>query len=296
MEESPFPQPMEKERFASREQLLVQQSVLADFGAFALRSDDLDEVLTQACVLVERALETDLSKVLEITPDNDAMLVRAGVGWREGIVGEHLIPNDVRLSDGYALMTAKNVVSPDRATEDRFDYPAFMKEHGVQAFIDIIIPGPEADAPYGLLEVDSRVPRAFSEEDVAFLQNYANVIGAAVTRIRRKAELDVAISDRDRLLAELQHRVKNNLGIISGFVHFQTKRAKSVETRAELRAIADRIETLRLVHDKIYAGGTTDRVDVGAYLSELCGGLLRLHAEAADAGVRLRTDSRACYR
>jgi two-component sensor histidine kinase len=218
------------------------------------------------------------------------MLVRAGVGWREGIVGEHLVANDVRLSDGYALMTAKNVVSPDRATEDRFDYPAFMKEHGVQAFIDIIIPGPEADAPYGLLEVDSRVPRAFSQEDVAFLQNYANIIGAAVTRIRRKAELDVAISDRDRLLAELQHRVKNNLGIISGFVHFQTKRAKSVEARAELRAIADRIETLRLVHDKIYAGGTTDRVDVGAYLSELCGGLLRLHAEAADAGVRLRTD------
>lgn len=270
--------------------MLARQQVLADFGVFALQSDDLDDVLTQACVLIERALATDLSKVLEITPDRKAMLVRAGVGWNPGIVGQQLVANDHRLSDGYTLSVGGNVVSQDRRFEDRFDYPEFMKEHGVEAFIDVIIPGADAHTPYGLLEVDSRVPRDFGEEDVTFLQNYANVVGAAVARIRRRAELKVALADRERLLAELQHRVKNNLGLISGFVHFQTKRAKSVEAQAELRAIADRIEALRLVHNKIYTDGTFDRLDLGAYLAELCGGLLRLHAEAADAGVRLRTD------
>lgn len=281
---------MDGERQKNREQLLAQQQVLAEFGAFALQADELDEILTQACVLIERALGTELSKVLEIQPSGDALLVRAGVGWGPHIVGEHLVANDHRLSDGYTLSTGNSVVSPDRSHEQRFDYPQFMADHGVEAFIDVIIPGPEADAPYGLLEVDSRTPRNFDGHDVAFLQSYANLIGGAVTRIRRKAELEAALRSQERLLAELQHRVKNNLAVIAGFVHFQTKRARSAEAMAELRAIANRIETLRLVHEKIYAGGTTDWVELGAYLSELCGGLLRLHLEAADGGVRLRTD------
>lgn len=283
---------MDGERNKDRGQLLAQQQVLADFGALALKSDDLDEILTEACILIERALGTDLSKVLEILPSGEAMLVRAGVGWKPGIVGKQLVATDHRLSDGYALSIGKNVVSPDRTTEQRFEYPDFLKEHGVQAFVDIIIPGPEANAPYGLLEVDNRQPREFDEDDVAFLQSYANLVGAAVTRIRRKAALETALADQNRLLAELQHRVKNNLAVISGFVHLQSKRARSAEAIAELRAIADRIETLRLVHEKIYAGGTTDSVDLGAYLTELCGGLLRLHSESAEAGVRVKTDLR----
>ena len=281
---------MDGERQKSREQLLAQQQVLADFGAFALQTDDLDEILTRACILIERALGTELAKVLEILPDRQFMLVRAGVGWRPGVVGQQLVPNDHRLSDGYSLSMGENIVSADRALERRFDYPDFLKEHGVHAFADIIIPGPEEDAPYGLLEVDSREPREFDEDDVAFLQSYANVIGAAVARIRRRKALENALADKERLLEELQHRVKNNLAVVTAVVRLRTTRAKSAETSAELRGILNRIETLRLVHEKIYAGGTTDRVDAGAYLTELCGGLLRLHEESARAGVRIRTD------
>jgi len=46
--------------------LLRQQSVLAKFGELALWSDDLDEILTQACRLVGEALVTDQAKVVEI--------------------------------------------------------------------------------------------------------------------------------------------------------------------------------------------------------------------------------------
>ncbi len=65
----------------SREQLIERQPVLAKFGEFALRSGDLQEVLDEACHLAGDALGTEVSKVLEVQPDGQLLLLRAGVGW-----------------------------------------------------------------------------------------------------------------------------------------------------------------------------------------------------------------------
>ena len=68
-------------------ELLRQQTTLARFGELALRSDNLDEILTEACRLVGGALGTDLAKVVELQADGRTLLVRAGVGWKPGVVG-----------------------------------------------------------------------------------------------------------------------------------------------------------------------------------------------------------------
>jgi hypothetical protein len=46
------------------EQMVRRQRALADFGEFALRSADLDDILMQACQLISQALGTDLAKVI----------------------------------------------------------------------------------------------------------------------------------------------------------------------------------------------------------------------------------------
>lgn len=67
--------------------LLREQTVLARFGELALKSDDLTEVLTEACRLIADRLGTGLAKVVELQADGHTLLVRAGVGWNEGILG-----------------------------------------------------------------------------------------------------------------------------------------------------------------------------------------------------------------
>ena len=68
------------------ETLLKRQQVLADFGEFALESQDLNEVLTEACRLVAEAFGITRAKILEIQEDGQALFVRAGVGWDPGEV------------------------------------------------------------------------------------------------------------------------------------------------------------------------------------------------------------------
>jgi PAS domain S-box-containing protein len=170
------------------EEALRQQSVLARFGELALRSNDLDEILAEACRLVGEALRTDLAKVMQLLEDGETLLVRAGVGWNPGVVGEVTVPTRDDTSEGHALKTGEPVISPDIEAETRFKYPAFLIEHGVKAVANVLIIGGVGKPPFGILQIDSRQPRAFDNRDTAFLRSYANLLAAAVDRLRTMAE------------------------------------------------------------------------------------------------------------
>ncbi len=169
-------------------ELLRQQNVLARFGERALKSGDLDEILYEACCLAGDALGTDLAKVMELQDDGFNLRIRAGVGWQPGVVGEVTVKVDDGSSEGHALQNGQPVISANIDTEDRFEYAAFIKDAGVKALVNVIIIGRDNDRPYGILQVDSRQPREFSENDINFLRSYANLIAAAVERLRISAE------------------------------------------------------------------------------------------------------------
>ena len=174
---------MNDENRADTLERLQQQTILARFGEFALKSDNLDEILTRACQLIGEALGTDLAKVMELAKDGMTLLVRAGVGWQPGVVGEVTIKATDETSEGLALRTGEPTVSPDIEHETRFSYPAFLTDHGVKAVANVLIIGGEGQPPFGMLQIDSRVPRRFTESDVAFLRSYANLMAGAVSRL-----------------------------------------------------------------------------------------------------------------
>jgi two-component sensor histidine kinase len=182
--------------------LLRQQTALARFGLFALESERLDDILNEACRLVGDALQTDLAKVVEVLADRDTLLVRAGVGWRPGVVGLTTRPIDPKSSEGFALLSGKPVISVDIDGEHRFTYAPFLKSHGVKAMVNVPIPGARGRKAFGLLQVDSRVPRGFNEDDILFLASYANLLASAVDRLLAFDNLQGANRELERRVAE----------------------------------------------------------------------------------------------
>jgi len=169
--------------------LLRQQAVLVEFGEFALKSNQLGEILQRACYFVASALRTDLAKVMELQEDGVTLLVRAGVGWPPGVVGRVTVEASPGSSEGYALQTGKPVYSSNIAIEERFEYAEFIKAAGVKALVNVIIIGGEGRPPYGILQVDSRNPHEFTDDDTDFLRSYANLLAAAVDRMRIMDEM-----------------------------------------------------------------------------------------------------------
>lgn len=196
-------------------QLLRQQTILAQFGELALRSDSLDEILTEACRLVGEAFGTDLTKVVELQPDGKTLLVRAGIGWKDGVVGVATIEAKENTSEGYALKTGEPMISPDIDQETRFEYAPFLIENGAKAVVNVIIIGGKDRPPFGILQVDSRKPRQFDDNDIAFLRSYANLLAATVDRLRVIEEMKDG-SARLRLALEAGELGSFELDLASG--------------------------------------------------------------------------------
>ncbi|MBB2675757.1 UNVERIFIED_ORG: PAS domain S-box-containing protein [Rhizobium esperanzae] len=180
-------------------QLLKRQKVLADFGEFALRSDDLDAILFEACRLVSDAVETQRSKVLEIHEGGKKLRVRAAIGWQPDIVGLELDMDDYS-SETYSIRTGEPVITQDITREERFRIPMFMKEAGVAALANVPIFLP-ANRAYGLLQVDDVEPRDFGEEDTQFLRTYATILGPVIDRLHKVQALQ-ATTERFSIVVE----------------------------------------------------------------------------------------------
>jgi GAF domain-containing protein len=120
-----------------REELSRRQRALADYGELVLRVSDLQKIMTEGCRLIAQALNTDLAKILEIEADRTSAIVVAGVGWMPNIVGKTRIKLNERSSESYALSKAQPVITKDITKETRFEFPAFMREHGIVALVKL---------------------------------------------------------------------------------------------------------------------------------------------------------------
>ncbi|MEG3175425.1 GAF domain-containing protein [Sphingomonas sp. RB3P16] len=218
--------------------LLRQQEILAEFGELALRSESLDQILTEACRLVGEALETDLAKVMELQAGGETLLVRAGVGWKSDVIGQVIVEASPGSSEGFALSTGHPAISDDIATETRFEYADFIKNNGVRAIVSVIILGAENKPPFGILQVDSKVPRHFSERDTRFLRGYANLIAAAVDRLRVAGETHVTqatLVSREAELYALNETLEERVALRTAAL--AAEQASRQEAQEELRQL-----------------------------------------------------------
>jgi signal transduction histidine kinase/AmiR/NasT family two-component response regulator len=166
---------------------------VASLGLFALRTPDLDAVMQRAVEVVSESLGTELAQVLERMPDGKALVMRAGVGWPDGLVGRATAGADHASQAGFTLLSSEPVVVADLRSETRFREPALLKDHGVISGVSVVIhaPGP-GDGHFGVLAAHSRAGGRFSSDDANFLQAVANVIATAILRAAADATIRAA--------------------------------------------------------------------------------------------------------
>ena len=179
-----------------------QQAVVAELGLRALANDDLQDLMDDAATLVAQTLGVEYAKVVELLPGGQELLMRAGVGWKEGLVGEARESAGEGSEAGYTLHSDEPVIMKDLSTEERFATTPLLAEHGVVSGMSVVIHGREA--PFGALCTHSTSYRSFSEDDVNFLQSVANVLATAIERQGAQERVeDVREAERSRIARDL---------------------------------------------------------------------------------------------
>lgn len=100
-----------------------------------------------------------------------------------------------------------------------------------------------------------------------------------ITETKRAEEVARAsLREKETLLKEIHHRVKNNLQVTSSLLRLQAERVQDEAAKRALRESQGRIRTMALVHELLYRSKDLSSVDLGEYIRDLTRQLLRSHA------------------
>jgi two-component sensor histidine kinase len=253
-----------------------QQEILAELGVLALQARPFVELLNETARLTAEGMEAEFCKVLEYLPGQNRLLVRAGVGWHEGIVGVATVGADLESPSGFALRTGKPVISNHLENEQRFRTPELLIEHGIRRAMNVILQGD--GSPFGVLEVDSRSEAEFSEHDISFLQGAANILGMAIERQRYELQLKAALGRQQVLLKEISHRVKNSLQIVSAMLNLQANTVGDDILRAHLAEASGRVSAIGRAYERLSYDADVENINLGLYLKEVCADVISGHS------------------
>jgi two-component sensor histidine kinase len=88
-------------------------------------------------------------------------------------------------------------------------------------------------------------------------------------------ELRTTVADRDMLLREVYHRVKNNLQQINALIHMEVNRLSDPSAKESLRSTTGRVQALAMVHTLIVSSDKPSKIETDIFLKDLCSQIAR---------------------
>jgi PAS domain S-box-containing protein len=222
-----------------------QQAAVAGLGERALVESNLQTLLNDAVRTIADTLSLELVEILELMPSYTEVVLRAGVGWRDGVIGSVHWPSEPGSKAAYTLASSGPVIIEDTSTESRFTVSDVLRQHGAVSGVSLTIRGHDGRA-YGVLGAYATSQRHFGAQDVSFLAAVANIVASAIQRL----QLD---QRHELMIRELRHRSGNLFSQLLALFSQTARNSRSVAelvTKYEARVLA-----LANAHRLISEGG-----------------------------------------
>jgi signal transduction histidine kinase len=283
--------PEDRQDLRRADALASHQRALVALGREALLGSDLETVFQRAAELVASVLDVEFAKVLELLPGGSELLLRAGVGWREGLVGRATVGAGRDSQAGYTLRSNEPVIVADLREEKRFSGPALLVEHRVVSGASVIIPGQER--PFGVLGAHTVRARVFSADEVDFMLCVASMLAFAVADFRR-AETERYKFDFLRLAS---HELRGPVAVARGYLSMVEDGSidpASETYRDVVRTVSEKLSEMDYVIDEMLEAGRAEGRQVALKLVtfDLCEVVREVVRGAALQSRRHRIDVR----
>jgi PAS domain S-box-containing protein len=157
-----------------------QQAAIADLSQRALAGYELPHLMDEAAALVAQTLSVEFAEILELLPEKNAFILKAGFGWKPGYVGHYWIKADAQTQPGALLASGEPMTYEDLPSEARFSPSLLLIEHGADSGASVIIQG--STRPFGTLGAHTARRHTFTQDDINLLQSIANVLSLAIER------------------------------------------------------------------------------------------------------------------
>lgn len=117
----------------------------------------------------------------------------------------------------------------------------------------------------------------------ALLRQRVHGLHKAVQHRQAERKIEAALKEKEALLKEIHHRVKNNLQIISSLLNLQANSIEDEKIAGLFQESQNRVRLMSMIHEKLYQSHDLGHVNLGDYIQELCRYLIRSYEIETDS-------------
>jgi len=275
-----------------------QAKLLAEIQEKQLYTEIMQEITIALTSRVTRDAILDtifeqLQRLVEYTSGNIRMLrgdklsiVRA-YGYEDQEAEEFIkkleMPLEKFVLAKEAFETRRPIVVPNTKTDPRWhSYPATSYIHSI-----IFLPIFTRNKTYGLLSIEHQSVGAYSRATAETLIPFSHAAALAFSRSElyeqlnseltakqeAQEELAASLEQKETLLKEIHHRIKNNLALVSSLINLQSYRTEDETVKELLEHLRGKILSISMVHEKLYRSNDFQNVALQEYVSDLLNSL-----------------------
>ena len=184
-----------------------QQAAIAELGQLAISQLELGAMLNRAAEIIAQALNMPYSKILEYNNNEQTFVLRAGYGWRDGLVGTHTSSIWDNTQAAAALKSLNPVAIDDFTSDNKYIPSELLQIHNIKSGLAVALMG--LNGPYGILSVHSNEPKQFDEDQIHFIQVAADTLANAV----KNHLSEQALRDSERLVSSILESTQIGIGV-----------------------------------------------------------------------------------
>ncbi len=119
-------------------------------------------------------------------------------------------------------------------------------------------------------------------DDSGQARGFAKVMRDVTEKKEADEQLRASLREKEVLLKEIHHRVKNNLQVITSLLNIQTQYLRNTEAREVLDDVRNRVHSIAAIHEMLYESGDLSRIDFEAYLRQIASDLIAFYGIDGD--------------